>query len=125
MDCVYQNFDLNSIEEFPHIFDRNNICGLNVTIPYKEAVIPYLDTLDHEAEAIGAVNTIHMKNNKLIGCNTDHYGFKTSLITHLNSTHKKALILGTGGASKAVVYALESLGIETQFVSRSKKIKEL
>ena len=123
MDCVYQNFDLNSIEEFPHIFDRNNICGLNVTIPYKEAVIPYLDALDHEAEAIGAVNTIHIKNNKLIGCNTDHYGFKTSLITHLNSTHKKALILGTGGASKAVVYALESLGIETQFVSRSKKNK--
>jgi len=123
LECVYQNFDLNSIEEFPHIFDRKNICGLNVTIPYKEAVIPYLDALDHEAKAIGAVNTIHIKNNKFIGCNTDHYGFKTSLIPHLNSTHKKALILGTGGASKAVVYALESLGIETKFVSRSKKNK--
>ena len=108
---------------FPRIFDSENIYGLNVTIPYKEAVIPYLDALDHEAEAIGAVNTILIKNNKLIGCNTDHYGFKTSLIPHLNSTQKKALILGTGGASKAVVYALESLGIETKFVSRSKKIK--
>jgi shikimate dehydrogenase len=120
---VYQNYDLNSIKEFPRIFDSENIYGLNVTIPYKEAVIPYLDALDHEAEAIGAVNTILIKNNKLIGCNTDHYGFKTSLIPHLNSTQKKALILGTGGASKAVVYALESLGIETKFVSRSKKIK--
>ncbi len=123
LECVYQNFDLSSIEEFPYIFDGKNISGLNVTIPYKEAVIPNLDALDHEAEAIGAVNTIHIKNNKLIGYNTDHYGFKTSLIPHLNSTHKKALILGTGGASKAVVYALGSLGIETQFVSRSKKIK--
>jgi len=122
-DCVYQNYYLNSIKEFPRIFDSENIYGLNVTIPYKEAVIPYLDALDHEAEAIGAVNTILIKNNKLIGCNTDHYGFKTSLIPHLNSTQKKALILGTGGASKAVVYALESLGIETKFVSRSKKIK--
>lgn len=119
LDCVYQNFDLKTIEEFPHIFKTKNMAGLNVTIPYKEAVIPYLDTLDAEAQAIGAVNTIHIKNNKLIGCNTDHYGFKTSLIPHLKSEHKKALILGTGGASKAVVYALESLEIEVKFVSRS------
>ena len=123
LDCMYQNFDLNSMEEFPYIFDSQNIYGLNVTIPYKEDIIPYLDALDHEAESIGAVNTIKIKNNKLIGFNTDHYGFKTSLIPHLNSTHKKALILGTGGASKAVVYALTSLGIETTFVSRSKKTK--
>jgi shikimate dehydrogenase len=122
LDCKYKNFDLESIEKFSHIFDTKTISGLNVTIPYKETVIPYLNALDSEAEAIGAVNTIQIKNNKLIGYNTDHYGFKTSLIPHLNSLHKKALILGTGGASKAVVYALESLGIETKFVSRSKKI---
>ena len=119
--CKYENFDLQSIEDFPHIFESKSISGLNVTIPYKESIIPYLDVLDNEAEAIGAVNTIKIVNGKLIGCNTDHYGFKSSLLPHLNPTHKKALILGTGGASKAVAFALDSLEIEVYFVSRNPK----
>jgi len=121
LNCVYKNFDLQSIENFSNIFESKNISGLNVTIPYKESIIPYLDALDNEAKAIGAVNTINIKGNKLIGYNTDHYGFKSSLLPHLKSTHKKALILGTGGASKAVAYALESLEIEVCFVSRKPK----
>lgn len=121
LDYKYENFDLQSIEDFPHIFESKNISGLNVTIPYKESIIPYLNALDSEAKAIGAVNTIKVSGDKLIGYNTDHYGFKSSLLPHLNSTHKKAMILGTGGASKAVAYALESLEIEVCFVSRNPK----
>lgn len=118
LQCTYENFDLQSIEEFPHILKSKNISGLNVTIPYKEDILPYLDDLDKEAQAIGAVNTIKIKNGKLTGYNTDHYGFKKSLLPHLKITYKKALILGTGGASKAVSYALKSLGIDVYFVSR-------
>lgn len=124
LDCVYENFDLQSIEDFPHIFESKKIYGLNVTIPYKESIIPYLDALDKQAKAIGAVNTIKITENNFVGYNTDHYGFKNSIKPHLKSTHIKALILGTGGASKAVAYALESLGIEVCFVSRNLKHKQ-
>lgn len=119
----YVNFDLQSISEFNSIFqDLENIKGLNVTIPYKEAVIPYLDKLNKRAKRIGAVNTIKVsKKGKLIGYNTDFYGFKKSLEPHLEKHHKKALIFGTGGASKAIAYALKKLKIDFYFVSRAKK----
>ena len=119
----YVNFDLENISEFKNIFiDSENIKGLNVTIPYKEAIIPFLDKLHKRAKKIGAVNTIKItKKGKTIGHNTDYYGFKNSLKPLLNKQHKKALILGTGGASKAIAYALKQLKIEFHFVSRTKK----
>lgn len=119
----YVNFDLQSINELSLIIsDNSNLKGLNVTIPYKEQVMPLLDKVDKRAKKIGAVNTIKItKNKKLKGYNTDYYGFKNSLGPHLKSHHKKALILGTGGASKAVAYALKNLKITYDFVSRSKK----
>ncbi len=120
LDCTYTNFDLETIKDFELLKTTSNLLsGLNVTIPYKEAVLPYLDAIDSEALEIGAVNTIKIKNGKLTGYNTDHYGFKNSLKPHLKPHHKKALILGTGGASKAVAFALKSLGIKFDYVSRS------
>ena len=123
LDHTYENFDLNDISEFENIFRNNkNIKGLNVTIPYKEAVIPYLDKLNKRAKSIGAVNTIKLtKKGKRIGYNTDYFGFKKSIEPHLTKHHKKALILGTGGASKAIAYALQKLNIDYSFVSRTKK----
>jgi shikimate dehydrogenase len=117
----YQNFDINTIEEFPKIIKSiSNLKGLNVTIPYKEVIMPFLDKLDETANIIGAVNTIKLtKKGKLIGYNTDYYGFKKSIIPYLKPNHKKALILGTGGASKAIAYALKQLGITHSYVSRA------
>lgn len=119
-DHSYQNFDIESIEQFPEIIRKHpNLAGLNVTIPYKEAVIPYLNKLSKKAAKIGAVNTIRFtKNGNLKGYNTDCFGFEESLYPLLQQHHKKALILGTGGASKAVAFALEQLGILYAFVSR-------
>ena len=115
---LYKNFDLNSIEEFKKILNQNQISGLNVTIPYKQSIIKYLDKIDPIAQKIGAVNTIKINDNKLIGFNTDYSGFKDSLENTFNS-NTKALILGTGGASKAVAFALEMLNIKFKYVSRS------
>lgn len=116
----YQNFDINTIKKFTEIIQQTkNLSGLNVTIPYKEEVLDYLDEIDEEAADIGAVNTIKiLKNGKLKGFNTDVYGFEYSINSLLNRHHKKALILGTGGASKAINFALQKLGIEILFVSR-------
>ncbi|PKP15011.1 MAG: shikimate dehydrogenase, partial [Bacteroidetes bacterium HGW-Bacteroidetes-23] len=122
-DCSYENFDLQTIAQFPKLIRENaNLIGLNVTIPYKEKIIPFLDKLNKKATKIGAVNCIKIaKNGKLKGYNTDYFGFKKSLEPLLQPHHQKALILGTGGASKAVAFALEELGILYTFVSRSKK----
>lgn len=121
--CTYENFDIQDIKEFPEIIKNTPyLKGLNVTIPYKEAVIPFLDKLSKKAALIGAVNTIRItKKGKLKGYNTDYYGFKKSLQPLLQPHHKKALILGTGGASKGVAFALEELGILYTFVSRNEK----
>ncbi len=117
---TYQNFDIESIALFPKIISENqDLKGLNVTIPFKEKVISYLDFLDDDAKKIGAVNTIKIYENRMTGYNTDHYGFKKSLEEFLPLEHKTALILGTGGASKAVAYALASLGFTYRFVSRN------
>lgn len=119
----YVNFDLQNISELNTVFKTTeHLKGLNVTIPYKESVIPLLDKLNKKAAKIGAVNTIKItKKGKRIGYNTDFYGFKMSLQQHLKKHHKKALILGTGGASKAIAYALKKLNIDYYYVSRSKK----
>lgn len=120
-NCSYKNFDLKSIEELHNVLKENhNIKGLNVTIPYKEVIFPYLDKLSSKAKRIGAVNTIRVtKKGNLKGYNTDEYGFRKSLIPYLKKHHQKALILGTGGASKAIAFALKKLHIQYQFVSRS------
>ena len=121
--CSYENFDIPEIVVFPEIIKNNpDLKGLNVTIPYKETVMPFLDKLSKKAAQIGAVNTIKItKKGKLKGYNTDYYGFKKSLKPLLQPHHKKALILGTGGASKGVAYALDELGILYTFVSREAK----
>lgn len=120
LDYSYVNFDIQDINEFPEIIKNNpNIAGLNVTIPYKESILPFLDKISKKATQIGAVNVIKItKNNKLKGYNSDYYGFKKSIQPLLLPHHKKALILGTGGAAKAVAFALVELDILYTFVSR-------
>jgi shikimate dehydrogenase len=120
-DYSYENIDIQDITEFPNFIKNNaNLKGLNVTIPYKETIIPYLDKLSKKASEIGAVNTIRFtKNGNLKGYNTDYYGFQKAIEPLLMKHHKKALLLGTGGASKAVAYALNQMGIATTYVSRT------
>ena len=117
---IYKNFDLSDINEFKNIIKDDIINGLNVTIPYKEKIIPFLDKLDDEALKIGAVNTIKFDiNNKLIGYNTDHIGFLKSIKPFIKREHKKAMLLGSGGASKAIIYALKKINISCLVVSRN------
>lgn len=126
-NCEYLNFDIEKIEDFiDQVKKTKRLKGLNVTIPYKEAIIPYLDKISKNAEKIGAVNTIRVsKKGILKGYNTDYYGFKKALKPLLKEHHKKALILGTGGASKGVAFALKKLHIEYDFVSRNPNEYEL
>lgn len=126
VDATYENFEIDNISKFPKIITENpNLIGLNVTIPYKEQVIPYLNELEDAAREVGAVNTIKISRTEtevyLKGFNTDTHGFENSLKPLLKPQHSKALILGTGGASKAVKYILSKLGID--FISAS--IEEL
>ncbi|WP_291868448.1 shikimate dehydrogenase [Maribacter sp.] len=115
----YVNFDLETIDAFKVIAENtDSIHGLNVTIPYKELVIPFLQSLDKDAAKIGAVNTIKITKDGLKGYNTDVHGFKFTILPHIKKHHTKALILGTGGASKAVSFVLDELGISHTFVSR-------
>ncbi|CAM4189535.1 shikimate dehydrogenase family protein [Gillisia hiemivivida] len=127
IEATYKNFDLTDITQFPKLLSDNpGIKGFNVTIPYKEAIIPFLDEIEITAKEIGAVNTIKIKpDGTLIGYNTDFFGFSEALKPYLKPHHTKALILGTGGASKAVSYALQKLGIEATYVSRSKSSHNL
>ena len=123
IDAQYINFEIPDIGDLPEIIDSNpELKGFNVTIPYKEKVISYLDYISPEARAIGAVNVVKIehKNNDVIlkGYNSDVIGFTKSIEPLLEKFHKKALILGTGGASKAINYGLKSLGLESLFVSR-------
>ena len=123
IDAKYINFEIPHIEDLTEILDTTpELKGLNVTIPYKEKVISYLDFISPEATAIGAVNVIKVEHKgndvKLKGYNSDVIGFTRSIEPFLEPCHKKALILGTGGASKAINYGLKSLGLETVYVSR-------
>lgn len=119
LDAQYDAFELKDINEVESIFSLENIQGINVTIPYKEAIIPYLDELSQEAKEIGAVNTVLIENHKKIGFNTDAFGFKKSLQEFILIEDYQALILGTGGASKAVQYVFKDLGIAYTLVSRN------
>jgi shikimate dehydrogenase len=120
-NCEYENYDIHNVKELKNIIENTKgLVGLNVTIPYKEIIVPFLDKVSKNAKQIGAVNCISIsKGKKLKGYNTDFYGFKKALKPLLKKHHKKALILGTGGASKAVAYALKKLKIEFDFVSRN------
>ncbi len=126
ISAEYRNFDLPAIEDIEEVFvQTSGLSGLNVTIPYKQAVIPFLDGLDENAKQIAAVNTIKIDGNKRIGYNTDYFGFSESLKPFLQPHHKKALILGTGGASKAVAFALDRLGISFHYVSRTEGAEKI
>lgn len=117
-EAFYEIFDLPEISGIKNLFQIENLKGFNVTIPYKEEIIPYLDELDSVAGKIGAVNCVKIKNGKRTGFNTDAYGFEESIKPLLNSNHKKALILGDGGAAKAVKFVFEKLNIPHQTVTR-------
>lgn len=126
IDAEYVNFEMPSVEGLrAFVASDPELCGLNVTIPHKQAVIPHLDTLTDEAQAIGAVNVIAINRRegalRLVGANTDAVGFRRSIEPLLRPCHRRALVLGTGGASRAVVYVLRRLGIEPRYVSRRER----
>ncbi len=127
IDAKYLNFEIPTIKDFKGVLKQNpELRGLNVTIPYKEQIIPYLDDLDEDARLIGAVNVIKFTKGlfgktKLVGYNSDVIGFKQSIEPLLKEQHTKALVLGTGGASKAVIHGLKQLGVGSTLVSRTPK----
>ena len=127
IDAEYVNFEIPSINDFMEVIEENpNLCGLNVTIPYKEQVIPFLDELDKDTAKIGAVNVIKIirlpkGRVKLVGYNSDIIGFSDSIEPLLTEARSHALVLGTGGAAKAICVGLENLGIEVTKVSRVRK----
>jgi shikimate dehydrogenase len=124
--CQFELYPLASIQEFPQLFaSEPGLEGLSVTIPYKEQVISYLDGLDPACAQIGAVNCIRIRDGKKIGFNTDYLGFKQSLQSWLGGEIPNALVLGTGGASKAVQQALRDLGVSFRIVSRSQQEGQL
>lgn len=124
IDANYSLFPLENPEEILQLIENQQLDGLNVTIPYKEDVLEFLDEISAEAKEIGAVNVVKIKREgektTLCGFNSDAFGFENSLRPLLNKNHRNALILGTGGASKAVNFVLKKLGISTTFVSRTK-----
>ena len=118
-DCRFENFQLNSIDEFPGLLNNNpDLKGLAVTIPYKQQVMQFLDDTDGIPGGLKACNCVRIDDGKLSGFNTDHIGFEKSLVPLLNSDHQKALVLGSGGAAEAVIFVLKNLGIEYNIVSR-------
>lgn len=121
-DHTYDFIDIPEIDLFASVTNDPNLVGMNVTIPYKQAVIPFLDELSDEARQIGAVNCIRFQNGKRIGYNTDAFGFEKTLLINKKEHHKKALILGDGGAAKAVRYILDKHNIEHKTVSRKSEI---
>ena len=126
LECSYQNFDLKEIEGIREVYKTQGLKGLNVTIPFKKEVLPFLDKLSPQSEKIGAVNTISFnKNGGTTGHNTDAHGFRKSLTELTKKLPMSALILGTGGASAAIAFTLETLKIEFNFVSRNPKQGQL
>ncbi|MBL0357224.1 MAG: shikimate dehydrogenase [Chitinophagaceae bacterium] len=124
-DCQFEAFPIVSIHEFPALLKSNpGLKGLSVTIPYKEQVLQFVDEVSEEVKAIGATNSIKIKNGRLTACNTDIAGFEKSFVKSLRADHKNALVLGTGGASKAVQFVLNKLGVGYLIVSRNKDQKQ-
>jgi len=123
-DCAFEAFPIPSIDEFPALLKAHpDLKGLSVTIPYKEQVLQYITELSEEVKFIGATNSIKISGDKLIAYNTDIIGFERSFLKSLKPTHTKALVLGTGGASKAVQYVLRKLNITFLVVTRNKQLK--
>jgi shikimate dehydrogenase len=118
INASFQNFELESINQVNKVFNQN-LRGCCVTIPYKEKVIPFMDDLSEEANEIGAVNVIQFDGNRTIGHNSDAFGFQQSIKPFLTNKHERAIVLGTGGASKAVAFVLNKIGIDVIFVSRN------
>lgn len=118
-DHFYQAIEVSDLTLIKEIVKGNALDGFNVTIPYKQAIIPYLDAISVDAAAMNSVNTVLVREEKMYGENTDHVGFKQSIIKHIQPQHRKALIFGTGGSSKAVMFALKSMGITCTYVSHS------
>jgi len=123
LNASYENFEIEDISKIKEVFSFPKLSGLNVTIPYKIDVIPFLDELSEEANRIQAVNTIAFEQGKRVGYNTDIYGFQQSIKPFLRNIHERALILGTGGASKAVADVLQGLGISVIFLSRNPQVE--
>lgn len=121
-DFSYDIFDLQEINEVKSVFSKPNLLGFNVTIPFKEKIIDYLDELSDEAQKIGAVNCVLIENGKKTGYNTDAYGFEKTLLAHKKSHHESALVLGNGGAAKAVQYVLDKNNISYQTISRKSEL---
>ena len=125
-DCQFELYEFPQVTDFTVLLEQEKALeGLSVTIPYKEQIIPYLDALDLACERIGAVNCIRIRDGKKVGFNTDYLGFKQSLQSWLGDTIPSALVLGTGGASKAVQQALRDLEVAYQLVSRSEQAGQL
>lgn len=118
IEAKYSNFELNAIEEIQTLF-KQNLSGLNVTFPYKESIIPFLDRLDESAAQVGAVNVVAFENGQTVGYNTDAYGFAQSIKPFLTFEHERALIFGTGGASKAVAHVFKQIGLAVFYISRN------
>ncbi len=132
IDATYKNFEFAEVADaVAYLLQQDDLQGFNVTIPHKQTIMPYLNGLSAEAEAIGAVNVVCVKRDadgtvKLLGCNSDVVGFSNSILPLLRpKLHSKALVLGTGGASKAVMYGLRKLGVEPIYVSRTPKEGQL
>ena len=121
-EITYENYEINSLEKLPDILTNNpDLRGFNVTIPYKEKIISLLDDIDIIAKKIGSVNTVKISDGKLIGYNTDYLGFRESIISWLPNTNISALVLGSGGSSKAIKYVLDDLRISYKVISRDSK----
>lgn len=119
LEAVFSNLETSDLAAWMKSEEAQQLDGFSVTIPYKQEIIPFLDSLSPEANAIGAVNVVQRKDGKLIGHNTDAFGFKQSIKPFLDFRHQKALILGTGGASKAIAYVLKNIGLDVLYLSRN------
>lgn len=118
IEASFDNYEFQNSEDLKSFLSRKDVLGCSVTIPYKEQIIPFLDDLTEEAKEVGAVNCIKLENNRWVGYNTDVFGFKQSIKPFLTNKHEKALVIGTGGAAKAVAYVLKEIGIEVLNISR-------
>lgn len=120
LNYTFENFELSRIEEIRNVFSIPDLKGFSVTIPYKEEIIPFLDSLSEEASAIGAVNCVRLSDDgQKTGYNTDAFGFHQMIKPFLTNEHERAIILGTGGASKAVAYVLKNIGLDVVWISRN------
>ena len=120
-NCQYLNFEIDDISNIKKLFSENDVSGLNITVPYKTSIIPYLDVISNESKEINAVNTVKIVNGNLYGFNTDVIGFKKSISPILDN-RKTALVLGNGGSSKSVQYVLKNLDISFKVISRETKL---